>query len=335
MLTRFRTWHTYTLTLSLFVIVLHVMANSEMLRVDESYVEVHPLGSAERALTRIQQQSFTTVGRLNALAADPTVDRNARLAYTYAPLLRDQPGLLSGDGATPLGVYYTISSLTTGDDTVTTINYFLYLSYEAGGKPLQIRMSRYGRPFDAELLYRIKLINGRVFTAYYQAPIHRMVRFDYPIGGHPIFAIASDNNNFQLVSGDSGTVLAPLPQPELSADPFHDPDYLALAGEQARLLDGVDISQYVYVFFHCVDCQGPIDVSVLVSDRWYHVHDVLPASLLGESVTVPGYYQAGIHVDSTPLPGDIRELRIVTANTRPVSIQILSVYIHPKLRVAS
>jgi hypothetical protein len=315
------------------LLVLNVWAHSEVRRLEQPSVELRPLGDVEQALTRIRDQHFTTRAELDALIDKPQINPTVRLAYTYAPLLLEQPGMLSGHAATPLGVFYTVSSPPSGLDEVVTINYYLYLSREAGGKPLALRMARYGRPFDAELLCQIRLLNGVVLSAVYQAPIHRMLTFDYPAGSHPVFAIASDNNNFRLVDAVTGPVLTPIPQPEFSADAFHDPDFLALAGQQALLNDGIDISHYVYVWFYCEGCRGPIDVSVLIDGRWYHTHDALPADLLGESVTVPGYYQAGVPVSFAPRPSEIRELRIVTRNTHPVRLHVLSVFVHPELRL--
>lgn len=228
------------------VLLTHSAASSHVIRVTEPRVEVRAMGAPARALERIRDGSFTAVEHLNDLAENPDLRPIDRLVYANAPLILKQPGILSQTQNVLLGLYCTTSVSTLEDGpSRTTIRYYLHFSNERGGMPLERRMARYGHPFDAELVYAATFEGERVLSAYYQAPNHRLIPFRHENGRHPIFAVASPNHNFRLVDQDDVPVLALLPQNDLNANRFHDPDFVALAALDALTQHRVDIRQYV------------------------------------------------------------------------------------------
>lgn len=317
------------------VLVLHSVAGTQMYQIDDPRIEIRHFGDAQRALARIHESAITTVDHLNELANDPDVSPLDRLVFAHAPLMLATPEMFSGGNDTPLGLFYTLSVNEVGETRAVSIRYYLYFPGEDEGTPLLERMARYGHPFDGELPFEVNFIDDRILSAYYQAPIHRTVRFPYDGSQRPVFAIASGNHNFRLVQRDEGPLVAYLPQNEFSANPFHDPDFVALAAHNARVLEQVDISQYVYVAFQNPLSPVPLDVSVRVRGEWYHLHDVLPDGLPGMSLTVQGYHQVGIRLPFTPRPEDIDEVRIVIGTRKPVQVAIFALYVYPQPLVAT
>jgi hypothetical protein len=308
------------------VLLTHSAARSHMIRVTEPRVEVRAMGDPARALERIRDGSFTTVEHLNDLAGNPDLRPIDRLVYANAPLILKQPGILSQTQNVLLGLYYTTSVSTLEDGpSRTTIRYYLHFSNERGGMPLERRMARYGHPFDAELVYAATFEGERVLSAYYQGPNHRLIPFRHENGRHPIFAIASPNHNFRLVHRDDLPVLALLPQNDLNANRFHDPDFVALAALDALTQHRVDISQYVYVAFQNPVPRREVTISVRVRGRWYHLHEKL-----GTGVTVQGYHQVGVWVGFQPQPDDIEELRITIRGQRYPQPEIFAVYLYAR-----
>jgi len=316
------------LAIYLPMVVLHTVASTQMHRIDEPRVEVRQLGDPHRALERILSSSITTVEHLNAVANDPDANPLDRLVFANSPLLLETPGMFSGTNNTPLGLYYTVSASEGPESRVVTLRYFLYFTDEDEGTPIRTRMGRYGHPFDGELLFQVTFIDDRVLSASYQAPGHKLVSFPYQAGERPTFAIASPNHNFRRVVRDEGPVVAFIPQNELIANPFHDPDFMALAAREARRQWNVDVSQYVYVAFQNPVARVPVDVSVRVRGRWYHLHEVVLDGMPGASLTVQGYHQVGIRLGFTPRPEDIDEVRIIARSRHPVSVAIFALYVY-------
>jgi hypothetical protein len=309
--------------------LLHTAATTSTASFELPRAETRSLGDPFEALERIRTENITSVERLDALSVDATQPDQERLAYTHAPLLLAQPERALRLDDTILGLYYTISESSSETATATTIRYYLWFSDESGGMPIEQRMARYGHPLDRELVYRVTFLNGEIMAAYYQAPHHRQIRFDYGGGQRPVFQIASANHNFRHVgpaeterSGEGG-LLALMPHVETARN-YRNSDYLALAAREVWLQYGLDMSEYVYIAFYNPDFTGEVTLSVRVSGRWYYLHDAL-----GTGITTHGYRRVAIHVGSRPLPGDIEEVRIITRTPEHVPLEVSSVYVLP------
>lgn len=323
--------HLPVLVLAVYVpfALLHTAATTSTARYELPRAEIRSLGDPFEALERIRTENITSVERLDALATDPGQSDAERLAYRHAPLLLAQPERALRLNDTILGLYYTISESTSESATATTIRYYLWLSDESGGMPIEQRMARYGHPLDRELVYRVTFLNGEIMAAYYQAPYHRQVRFDYGNDQRPVFQIASANNNFRQVGNDEveragdGRLLALMPHVETARN-YRDPDFLALAAREVWLQHGIDMSEYVYIAFYNPAYTGEVTLSVRVGGRWYYLHDAL-----GTGITTNGYRRVAIYVGSRPLPDDIEEVRIITRTSEQVPLEVSSVYVLP------
>jgi hypothetical protein len=288
-----------------------------------------PYGSVSRAIERIEQDNFTTIQRLNDLAVDPGQSEVERLVFEHAPLLLHAGSHWPDRDDTWLGVYYRVSQSETAGRTATTIRYYLFLTDENGGMPLNERMARYGHPFDAELIYRVLLFEDEIVAAY-QAPVHQMIRFAYDGASRPIFAIASPNHNFRLVlpdellRRDDAMIVAPLPHDEFAQRPLQDPDFIALSAQEVMRQHGVDIGTYVYFTFDNPPERGAVNIGVRVADRWYYVRDVVP-----EGVVRAGDRRVAISVPAAPFPDDVQAVRLIGFRGAIDKVRIISVYVYP------
>lgn len=309
--------------------LLHTAATTSTARFELPRTETRSLGDPFEALAYIRTENITSVERLDALAADGTQSDEERLAYFHAPLLLTQPERALRLNDTILGLYYTVSESTSESATATTIRYYLWFSDEDGGMSIEERMARYGHPLDRELVYRVTFLNGEIMAAYYQAPHHRQLRFDYDGSQRPVFQIASANHNFRRVGraeverASADGLLALMPHVETARN-YRNPDYLALAAREVWLQYGIDISEYVYIAFFNPHYTGEVTLSVRVSGRWHYLHEAL-----GTGITTHGYRRVAIHVGSRPLPGDIEEVRIITRTHKQVPLEVSSVYVFP------
>lgn len=327
--------HLPALVLAVYVpfALLHTAATTSTARFETPRAETRSLGEPSAAIERIRTENITSVERLDALALDETRSEDERLAYAHAPLILAQPERALWTNDTILGLYYTISTSTSESATATTIRYYLWFSDEDGGMPIEERMARYGHPLDRELVYRVTFLNGEIMAAYFQAPYHQQVRFNYDGAQRPVFRIASANHNFRQVSqretelaGDGG-ILALMPRVETARN-YRDPDFLALAAREVWRQYGLDMSEYVYIAFYNPAYTGEVTLSVRVSGRWYYLHDAL-----GTGITTQGYRRVAIYVGSRPLPDDIEEVRIITRTSKYVSLDVSSVYVFPSPRI--
>lgn len=309
--------------------LLHTAATTSTASFDLPRAETRSFGDPNAAIERIRTENITSVERLDALAVDSTQSDEDRLAYAHAPLLLAQPERALRLDDTILGLYYTISRSTSESSTATTIRYYLWFSDESGGMQITERMARYGHPLDRELVYRVTFLNDEIVAAYFQAPHHRQVRFDYDGSRRPVFRIASANHNFQRVDerevehAADGGLLALMPHAETARN-YRDPDFLALAAREVWLQYGLDMSEYVYIAFYNPAYTGEVTLSVRVSGRWYYLHDAL-----GTGITTHGYRRVAIYVGSRPLPDDIEEVRIITRTPKHVPLEVSSVYVFP------
>lgn len=311
------------------LLLFHYVAVMETETSDDRAVSLRPYGSATRAIERIEQDNFTTIRRLNALAVDPSQSETERLVFRNAPLLLYSGPRWPARDDTWLGVYYRVSQSESNGKTATTIRYYLCLTDENGGMPLPERMARYGHPFDAELIYRVLLFDDEIVAAY-QAPVHQIIRFDYDGETRPVFAIASPNHNFRLVQPDElirrddAMIVAPLPLDESALRPLHDPDFVALAAQEAQQQHGIDMGQYVYLTFDNPPERGAVNIGVRIDGRWYYVRDVVP-----EGVVRSGDRRVAIRAPGAPLPADVEAVRLIGFRGAIDSVRIMSIYLYP------
>jgi len=311
------------------LLMFHYAAVMDVQTATDRNVSVRKYGSAERALERIEHDSFTTIGRLDELAVDPNQSEVEQRVFQHAPLLlHDGPHWPARDD-TWLGVYYRVSESESAGRTATTIRYYLFLTDENGGMPLNERMARYGHPFDGELIYRVLLFEDRIVAAY-QAPVHQMIRFNYDGASRPVFAIASPNHNFRLVSPDElvrrdeALIVAPLPQDEFAQRPLQDPDFIALSAQEAIRQHGVDIGSYVYFTFDNPPGRGAVNIGVRVQGRWYYIRDVVP-----EGVVRAGDRRVAILVPGAQFPADVEAVRLIGFRGALEHVRIMSIYVYP------
>jgi hypothetical protein len=292
-------------------------------------VSVRRYGSVERAFERIEHDNFITIQRLDDLAIDSTQSEVEQLVFQHAPLLLYSGPHWPARDDTWLGVYYRVSQSESSGRTATTIRYYLFLTDENGGMPLNERMARYGHPFDAELIYRVLLFEDQIVAAY-QAPVHQILRFNYDAETRPVFAIASPNHNFRLVSPDELTrrdeaeIVAPLPLDEFALRPLQDPDFIALSSQEVFRQHGVDVGQYVYFTFDNPPGRGAVDIGVRIDGRWYYVRDVIP-----EGVVRAGDRRIAIRAPAVPFPDDVQAVRLIGFRSAIDDVRIISIYLYP------
>lgn len=315
------------------LLILRPLALTHKVEIPHSNVMVHPFGNPQAALIRIQQENFTTIANLDKLADNPDLSSLERMVYRYAPLIMAQPGDFPQTDDTFIGIYY-LASQTVGEDiTVSTIQYFFFSTDENGGTLIRKRLALFGQPIDRELVYRLTIIDGEVSSAYFQAPQHRLTSYQFDEENRPVFAIASANHNFrpvpaaELEQRRDYQLLAPLPHNENRSDPAHDPDFVALAAQEAIRQHGVNLSRYIYVEFQNPVRDGLVTISVKIQGRWYYLHD----SIAGLSRS--GYNRAGIYLGFAPDPETIEELWLVAYSTHPVDLEVISIYIYPLIEI--
>ncbi|MEZ4523335.1 MAG: hypothetical protein R3A46_17090 [Thermomicrobiales bacterium] len=319
----------------LLIMVLRPLAMTHKVEISPDNVFVRPFGNPDDALTRIQQENFTTVENLDELANNPDLNSLERLVYQYAPLILTTSDDFPRSDDTFIGVYYLASETVGEESTVSTIRYFFFSTDENGGTLIRKRLALFGQPIDRELIYRLTIIDGNVTAAYFQAPGHHLTPYEFPEGSRPIFTIASANHNFRPVPATElerrldYRILTPFPHHELRSDPAHDPDFVALAAQEAMAQHGVNLSEYLYVEFQNPVHNGLTTISVRINGRWYYLHN----SIAG--ITRPGYNQAGIYLGFAPDPETIGEMWLVAFTDRPIDLEVISIYIYPSIDVAA
>jgi hypothetical protein len=315
------------------LMVLRPLVMTQKVEIPLTDVIVRPFGDPNQALERITEENFTTFDELDQLADNPRVSPLERLVYRHAPVILTQPGIFPASDDTFIGVYY-LASQTAGEEiTVSTIQYFFFSTDETGGTIIRKRLALFGQPIDRELIYRVTIVDGEVTSAYFQAPQHRLTPFAVELETHPVFAIASANHNFRPVSAQEleqrrdYQLLVPMPHFEWSADPAHDPDFVALAAQEAIGQHGVRLDQYLYVEFQNPVYDGLVTISAKIDGRWYYLHD----SIAG--ISRPGYNQVGIYLGFAPDPATIDELWLVAYSRQQVHLEVISIYVYPRMQI--
>lgn len=317
------------------VLVLQVMANAQLVSIASPPVTVRNLGDAQQGRARIVAENFTTIDHLDALAQDPATSDILRLVYTHTPLILRHSDVFPAPNNTPIGLYYDVTQSTSGPATATTVRYYLWFVDEPGGMPIASRLAKYGHSMDRELLYRVTLLGDEVVGAYFQAPGHSDVSFEYDGETRPIFTVASANHNFRRVFDLElelwrHGLFVPLPQYETINAPAHDPDFAALAAQEVWEKYQLDLRNYVFVEFDLPAQGAPATISVRIDERWYYLHEQI-----GGGVRRPGYNQVGIDVGYAVLPGDVSEVRVVAFTDQDLSFDNLRVSIYPRSSVAA
>ncbi|MDQ3652390.1 MAG: hypothetical protein M3458_19380 [Acidobacteriota bacterium] len=118
------------------------------------------------------------------------------LALTRSPVLYARANSIDRFTDVPLLMFYQIERPQSGE---TLIRYSVVFSHEDGGTPAAALMARWGRGSDIEWVYEFRVRDGRVVDEIYQGVNHQTTPFTGTRtlgGGHPLLAVASDNNNF-------------------------------------------------------------------------------------------------------------------------------------------
>lgn len=322
-------------TLFLTMVLIRTLTLTQVADIPHSQVAIRPYGDPQEALERIERDNFTTIDQLDQLAADLRQPELQRMVYEYAPLmLLEEQRFQDGDD-TFIGVYYLASQTSGEETTVITIQYFFFATDESGGTLIRERLAYFGHPIDREMIYRLTIIDGRIASAHFQAPGHELVRFPYSGDARPVFEIASANNNFRLVGPEElerrrgYQIIVPMPHHEHSADPAHDPDFVALAAREALLQHDIDMADYIYIEFQNPVHDGLVTLSAKVQGRWYYLHE----SVAG--LHRAGYNEVGIYVGFSVRPGDIEEIWATAYTDGEFNVEVISVYLYPKLVVAA
>ncbi len=118
------------------------------------------------------------------------------LALARSPVLYARANSIDRFTDVPLLMFYQIERPQSGE---TLIRYSVVFSHEDGGTPAAALMARWGRGSDIEWVYEFRVRDGRVVEEIYQGVNHQTTPFTGTRtlgGGHPLLAVASDNNNF-------------------------------------------------------------------------------------------------------------------------------------------
>lgn len=317
--------------LGMCLMLLNLVANAQVVAVSSPNVVIRSIGSAEVGRERIVAENLTTLSHLNDLAGDPDVDDTMRLVYAHSPLILWYGTHFPAPASTPMGLYFVVSQSVSGDATATTIRYYLWFTDEDGGMPIDRRLSMFGHSMDRELVYRVTLLGDEIVAAYFQAPGHRLITFDYSGESRPVFTVASSNHNFRLVTereldfpGEK-LLLAPYPRLESPWTPAHDPDFAAIAIAEVWDKYRIDLRNFVFVEFEIPTVPTAVTISVRVDNRWYYLHEQI-----GGGVSRPGYNQVGVNIGFPVLEGDVQEVRIVAYPPSPSGFEPIRVTIYPR-----
>jgi len=162
-------------------------------------VEFNRQQSAAKASTiEIKDAKISTVGRSQA----------EYQALALAPIIYARPNTIGRFSDIPLLMWYEVER----DQMLTTIRYSLIFSNEDGGTQTNALMARWGRTTDIEWVYEAQLNSqGKLVAAIFQGVDHQTRQFQgKKEADHPLFSVASDNNNF---SDDSQSEMRFAPRP--------------------------------------------------------------------------------------------------------------------------
>lgn len=132
-----------------------------------------------------------------------------QLALAHSPFLYARANTIDRFTDIPLLMYYEILPEAGG---VLIVRYTVIFTNEDGGTQTAALMARWGRATDIEWVYQIRARGGKIIEETYQGVEHETKFFtgSRAGGGHPLLAVASDNNNFSDLAC-SAVRFAPLP----------------------------------------------------------------------------------------------------------------------------
>ncbi|HEX8187770.1 MAG TPA: hypothetical protein VF586_05430, partial [Pyrinomonadaceae bacterium] len=144
----------------------------------------------------------------DALAPGPPGAEDHNFALAHAPFLYARPNTIDHFTDIPLLMYYEV--LREGADKV--FRYTAVFTNEDGGTQTAALFARWGRGTDIEWVYEARVRGGQVVAETFQGVRHETKAFNgqRTNGGHPLLAVASDNNNFSDLAC-SAVRFAPLP----------------------------------------------------------------------------------------------------------------------------
>jgi hypothetical protein len=287
-------------------------------------VALNPARSAEGArraeVKKLQHLSPTEI-------CPPTSDSVANdFAHAHAPILYARPNTIDHFTDIPLLMYYEI--LHEGAETV--YRYTVVFTNEDGGTQTAALFARWGRGTDIEWVYEIRARGGKVVAETFQGVGHETKTFDgqYVAGGHPLLAVASDNNNFSDLAC-SAVRFAPFPVPawleEATRESMMDKDpatYRAMTEElqrEGRISDTpsdintvADPREYLYVEAASEQSGAAVAFDVKLKGR----PDVFKSDMGAPPLRIErsGYYRTGIRL---PKGFTAESVESITARCHP------------------
>ncbi len=133
---------------------------------------------------------------INSAMVAPKIqgDLQEPLAYAHSPVLYARPDTVGKFSDVPLLMWYEIIK----DGSAQTIRYSIIFTNEDGGTQTAALMARWGRVTDIEWICEVKLdAQGKVLSEVFQGTNHRTLPFTgRHEAQHPLFIVASRNNNF-------------------------------------------------------------------------------------------------------------------------------------------
>jgi hypothetical protein len=132
-----------------------------------------------------------------------------QLALAHSPFLYARANTIDHFTDIPLLMYYEILHEAGGD---LLVRYTVIFTNEDGGTQTAALLARWGRGTDIEWVYQFRARGQKIIEETYQGVRHETKFFtgSRASGGHPLLAVASDNNNFSDLAS-SAVRFAPLP----------------------------------------------------------------------------------------------------------------------------
>ena len=169
-------------------------------------------GSHTISLSLNQKRSAAGAQQAEIKSVQPllfgSASNDEQLALAHSPILFARANTIDHFTDIPLLMYYEILR---NNDAELTVRYTTIFTNEDGGTQTAALMARWGRATDIEWVYQFRMRNGRIVEEIYQGVQHETKNFTGArAGGHPLLAVASDNNNFSDLAS-SAVRFAPLP----------------------------------------------------------------------------------------------------------------------------
>jgi hypothetical protein len=153
---------------------------SHSLRVDYN----HKQSAAGASSVRIADAKITTVDKSGS----------EYLVLSLAPFVYARANTIGRFSDAPLLTWYEVER----SPSLTTIRYSIIFTNEDGGTQTNALMARWGRTTDIEWIYEAQIHSrGKLIASTFQGVNHKTRQFQGKReADHPLFIVASDNNNF-------------------------------------------------------------------------------------------------------------------------------------------